>query len=196
MKVLPDKGYGPFEITRKLKDGEIIDTAGGLKVIHTPGHTDGHISLLHLESETLITGDSILGLDNTKTIYSDLVSGRAVQVGSSASTLGTSASSRRFKENIVDAEFDIQDVYALRPVKFDYNDLVSAETDEYKYNQFGLIAEEVAETSLSFLVSHDDSGLPRHIKYELLAVALVSALKEQNERIAALETRITALENN
>lgn len=135
-------------------------------------------------------------VDNTDTIYNDVVSGRAVQVGSSASTLGTSASSRRFKENIVDAEFDIQDVYALRPVKFDYNDLVDAETDEYKYNQFGLIAEEVAETSLSFLVSHDDNGLPRHIKYELLAVALVSALKEQNERIAALESRITALESN
>lgn len=135
-------------------------------------------------------------VDNTDTIYNDVVSGRTVLVGASASTLGTSASSRRYKENIVDAEFDIQDVYALRPVKFDYNDLVDAETDEYKYNQFGLIAEEVAETSLSFLVSHDDNGLPRHIKYELLAVALVSALKEQNERIAALESRITALENN
>ena len=67
MKVLPDKGYGPFEITRKLKDGEIIDTAGGLKVIHTPGHTDGHISLLHLESETLITGDSIFNMTSRMT---------------------------------------------------------------------------------------------------------------------------------
>jgi glyoxylase-like metal-dependent hydrolase (beta-lactamase superfamily II) len=67
MKVLPDRGYEPFEVTKKLKDGEIIDTAGGLKVIHTPGHTDGHISLLHLESETLITGDSIFNMTSRMT---------------------------------------------------------------------------------------------------------------------------------
>ncbi|MFM8502727.1 MAG: MBL fold metallo-hydrolase [Actinomycetota bacterium] len=67
MKILPDRGYEPFEVTKRLKDGEIIDTAGGLKVIHTPGHTDGHISLLHLESETLITGDSIFNMTSRMT---------------------------------------------------------------------------------------------------------------------------------
>jgi glyoxylase-like metal-dependent hydrolase (beta-lactamase superfamily II) len=67
MKLIPDKGYEPFAITKKLKDGEIIDTAGGLKVIHTPGHTDGHISLLHFESETLITGDSIFNMTSRMT---------------------------------------------------------------------------------------------------------------------------------
>lgn len=133
---------------------------------------------------------------NATTVYADAVSGRQVQVGASASTLGTSASSRRFKENIVPATFDIADVYALQPVRFDYNDLVTTETDEFKYNQFGLIAEDVAETSLSFLVDNDSEGLPRYIKYELLAVALVEALKQQNQRIIDLETRITALESN
>jgi glyoxylase-like metal-dependent hydrolase (beta-lactamase superfamily II) len=67
MKLLPERGYQPFEITKKLKDGEIINTAGGLRVIHTPGHTDGHISLLHLESETLITGDSIFNMTSRMT---------------------------------------------------------------------------------------------------------------------------------
>ena len=67
MKILPDRGYEPFEVTKQLMDGEIIDTAGGLKVIHTPGHTDGHISLLHLESETLITGDSIFNMTSRMT---------------------------------------------------------------------------------------------------------------------------------
>ena len=67
MKLLPDNGYESFEITKKLKDGEIINTAGGLKVIHTPGHTDGHISLLHFESETLITGDSIFNMTSRMT---------------------------------------------------------------------------------------------------------------------------------
>jgi glyoxylase-like metal-dependent hydrolase (beta-lactamase superfamily II) len=67
MKILPDRGYEPFEVTKRLKDGEIIDSAGGLRVIHTPGHTAGHISLLHLESETLITGDSIFNMTSRMT---------------------------------------------------------------------------------------------------------------------------------
>lgn len=67
MKILPESNYEPFNVTRTLIDGEVIDTAGGLRVVHTPGHTDGHISLLHLESETLITGDSIFNMSSRLT---------------------------------------------------------------------------------------------------------------------------------
>ena len=67
MKILPESNYETFNVTRTLIDGEVIDTAGGLKVVHTPGHTDGHISLLHLESETLITGDSIFNMTSRLT---------------------------------------------------------------------------------------------------------------------------------
>jgi glyoxylase-like metal-dependent hydrolase (beta-lactamase superfamily II) len=62
MSRMPASKYTPFKVNKELKDGELIDTAGGLKVIHTPGHTEGHISLLHLESKTLITGDSIFNM--------------------------------------------------------------------------------------------------------------------------------------
>jgi hypothetical protein len=110
-------------------------------------------------------------------------------------TLGTASSSRRYKDNIQTATINSADVYALRPVTFDYNDLVETETDEWKYSQYGLIAEEVAETSLTFLLSYDENNLPRHVKYEMLAVPLLAAIKEQNERIIALESRITQLEN-
>lgn len=67
MARMPKSSYQPFLVTRKLKDGDVINAAGGLKVIHTPGHTDGHISLLHLESETLITGDSIFNMTSRMT---------------------------------------------------------------------------------------------------------------------------------
>ena len=62
MSRMPASKYTPFKVNKELKGGELIDTAGGLKVIHTPGHTEGHISLLHLESKTLITGDSIFNM--------------------------------------------------------------------------------------------------------------------------------------
>ena len=59
--------YEKFEITKKLQDGDLIDVAGGISVIHTPGHTEGHISLLHLASQTLITGDSIWNMTSRLT---------------------------------------------------------------------------------------------------------------------------------
>ena len=46
-----------------IKDGEVLPFLGGLKVIHTPGHTPGHISLYHENSKTLITGDSTIAKD-------------------------------------------------------------------------------------------------------------------------------------
>jgi len=46
-----------------LTDGEIIPICGGIEVIHTPGHTPGHIVLFLQESEILIGGDAIRHID-------------------------------------------------------------------------------------------------------------------------------------
>ncbi|NLO77970.1 MAG: MBL fold metallo-hydrolase [Methanomicrobiales archaeon] len=43
-------------LTGTLKDGDII---GGLKVIHTPGHTPGCICLWDAEGKNLISGDTV-----------------------------------------------------------------------------------------------------------------------------------------
>lgn len=58
-RFMPEGGFTPFKISSALTDGEILPIAGGIQVVHTPGHTPGHISLLHRPSETLITGDSV-----------------------------------------------------------------------------------------------------------------------------------------
>src|SRR5579862_6596391 len=42
-----------------LKDGEVLDLAGGVTVIATPGHTLGHTSLYLNRTHTLITGDAL-----------------------------------------------------------------------------------------------------------------------------------------
>jgi glyoxylase-like metal-dependent hydrolase (beta-lactamase superfamily II) len=46
-------------VTTLLSDGEKLPFGGGLTVIHTPGHTPGHISLYHEPSKTLIAGDAL-----------------------------------------------------------------------------------------------------------------------------------------
>ena len=63
-------GGGTFRavpVSRELHDGDVVDVAGGLRVVHTPGHTPGHISLLHESSGVLITGDSIFNLRALRT---------------------------------------------------------------------------------------------------------------------------------
>ncbi len=42
-----------------LRDGEVLDLAGGVMVIATPGHTRGHASLYLNRTHTLITGDAL-----------------------------------------------------------------------------------------------------------------------------------------
>lgn len=50
-------------VTNVLTDGETLPFGGGLTVIHTPGHTPGHISLYHAPSKTLIAGDAMTAAD-------------------------------------------------------------------------------------------------------------------------------------
>jgi glyoxylase-like metal-dependent hydrolase (beta-lactamase superfamily II) len=42
-----------------LEDGEELPLYGGIRIIHTPGHTPGHISLYFPKHRTLISGDAM-----------------------------------------------------------------------------------------------------------------------------------------
>jgi glyoxylase-like metal-dependent hydrolase (beta-lactamase superfamily II) len=55
--------FAPVPVTTELADGDVLDVAGGLQVHHTPGHTPGHVSLLHPDTGVLITGDAIFNLN-------------------------------------------------------------------------------------------------------------------------------------
>jgi glyoxylase-like metal-dependent hydrolase (beta-lactamase superfamily II) len=50
-------------VDRPLADGEELPLCGGITVIHTPGHTPGHISLYHRQSKTLIAADAMIIAD-------------------------------------------------------------------------------------------------------------------------------------
>ncbi|MFJ7936564.1 MBL fold metallo-hydrolase [Sporosarcina sp. NPDC096371] len=53
-----DQPVEPYRVDRKLSDNDEIHTGSRtLKVLHTPGHTLGHISLYEPEEEVLICGD-------------------------------------------------------------------------------------------------------------------------------------------
>lgn len=56
---LPGGSWPAAPVDEELDDGQVLDVAGGLRVVHTPGHTPGHVSLLHEPSGVLVTGDAI-----------------------------------------------------------------------------------------------------------------------------------------
>ena len=51
--------FAPVPVEQVLHDGDVLPMAGGVRVLHTPGHTPGHVSLLHETTGVLITGDAI-----------------------------------------------------------------------------------------------------------------------------------------
>lgn len=59
-----DQPIEPYEVNRSLSESDEIDAGGViLQVLHTPGHTLGHISLYAPEERVLILGDAVHGDD-------------------------------------------------------------------------------------------------------------------------------------
>jgi glyoxylase-like metal-dependent hydrolase (beta-lactamase superfamily II) len=57
-----DKGFDVVPVAETFTDGQVIPFAGGIEVVHTPGHSPGHAAYLHRDSGVLITGDSIFNV--------------------------------------------------------------------------------------------------------------------------------------
>jgi glyoxylase-like metal-dependent hydrolase (beta-lactamase superfamily II) len=62
VSLFPDPKNAKVPVGEELGDGQVVPFAGGIRVIHTPGHSPGHASYLHEESGTLITGDAIFNV--------------------------------------------------------------------------------------------------------------------------------------
>jgi len=50
----------PFQVDEILADGQVLPMLGGLRVVATPGHTPGHISLYAPVERVLFCGDSMV----------------------------------------------------------------------------------------------------------------------------------------
>ncbi|MFE3578125.1 tail fiber domain-containing protein [Streptomyces vinaceus] len=103
-------------------------------------------------------------------------------------------SSIRFKENVRDIRVNPADVLSLRPRVYDRKPTTDEDgkVTEGRKNEYGLIAEEVAQT-LPEIVVHDEDGQIDSVRYDLLGVALLPVVQNQALRLAALEARIEEL---
>ncbi|MFG2884756.1 MBL fold metallo-hydrolase [Streptomyces sp. NPDC048297] len=56
---LPKLHWKPFRADGPLTDASLVAPGSGLRVVHTPGHSPGHVVLVHEPSRTLLTGDAV-----------------------------------------------------------------------------------------------------------------------------------------
>ncbi len=105
--------------------------------------------------------------------------------------LGTSSSSRRFKEDINDMGDASSGLLRLRPVTFRYKKPFS---DGSKPIQYGLIAEEVAEVYPD-LVARGSDGQIETVKYQLLDPMLLNELQKQGTAIETQKEQIRSLQD-
>lgn len=56
------RSFAKTEVDQTVQDGELLPVGGGLRIVHTPGHSPGHVSLLHEPTGVLITGDALFNL--------------------------------------------------------------------------------------------------------------------------------------
>jgi Chaperone of endosialidase len=121
-------------------------------------------------------------------------SGTAVFINS-AGKLGTSTSSRRFKEEIKPMDQASEALFALKPVTFRYR----KEIDAVGTSQFGLVAEEVEKVNPA-LVVRDKEGKPYSVRYEQVNAMLLNEFlkehrknEEQQATIARQQKQIEVL---
>ena len=115
------------------------------------------------------------------------VNGFTVLVNASGK-LGTTVSSRRFKEEIEPLDEASEVLFALRPVSFRYK----KEFDPAGSRQFGLVAEEVEKLNPD-LVGHDPEGKATAVRYDQINTMLLNEfLKEhrKNEEQAVIISRL------
>jgi len=103
-------------------------------------------------------------------------------------SLSRATSSAKYKREIVDARFGLNDALKLRPVN--YKD--KSTDSETLYG--GLIAEEVHEAGLTEFVYYAEDGTPDALHYGNMVSLCIKAIQEQQAIIQTLTDRITALE--
>jgi hypothetical protein len=158
-------------------------TTGHANIDIGNGGVAGESSTIRIGNSTAQSAAYIAGIAN-----SNIMGGAAVMV-SPRGQLGVASSSRRYKEDIQPIGEASARLYALRPVAFRYR---KPDEQGRKPVQYGLIAEEVAET-FPELVVYNERGEPETVAYQTLSVLLLNELRKEHEQVDRQAREIDAL---
>jgi hypothetical protein len=179
-------GYGYVRSCGTL-EGDILlthfDGGGeGAAVTATLGGTGSSEAYLAGESGTV---GSYAGLFDGDVYISDISTGTGTDVVIDGNgKLLKKSSSKSYKENIRELNTDPSLLFQLEPVRFEWR--TTGEED------IGLVAEQVDEVMPDLVICNKE-GKPDAVKYDRISLYLLEIVKEQQERISALEKEILDL---
>jgi hypothetical protein len=134
-----------------------------------------------------------LGANVTNSCYIGNIAGQPVDPATAAAVyvdgtnkLGTTSSSRRFKQNIKSMDQASEAIRALKPVTFNYR------SDAKNTPCFGLIAEDVAAVNPA-LVVHDKDGKPYSVRYEQINAMLLNEFLKEHRKVEELAATVGIL---
>jgi len=139
---------------------------------------------------------AIGGVSATGTAYTDCFiggifgnpsPGSAVYIAADGH-LSTTASSRRFKDEIKPMDKASEAIFALKPVTFRYK----KEIDPTGMSQFGLVAEDVEKVSPD-LVARDREGKLYTVRYDQVNAMLLNEFLKEHRKVEGQEATITEL---
>jgi hypothetical protein len=184
------------------------NTAVGTGALFSLGMGTNNVALGKDAGINLTTGSSNVYIDNTgvasesQTIrigasqtatYVAGISGQTASGGvavfvNSDGKLGTSTSSKLFKEDIQPMDNASEGVFALKPVTFRYK----KELDPSSLPQFGLVAEDVEKVNPD-LVARDRDGKPYTVRYEAVNAMLLNEFLKEHRKVAEQQATIAQL---
>jgi Chaperone of endosialidase len=102
--------------------------------------------------------------------------------------LGTTTSSRRFKEAIKPMDQFSEALFALKPVRFRYK----KDIDPAGTSQLGLVAEDVEKVNPDLIV-RDKEGKPYSVRYDQVNAMLLNEFLKEHKKVEKLEATVTEL---
>ena len=121
-------------------------------------------------------------------IFGNTVPGGGTVFITSSGKLGTSTSSRQFKEKIKPMEQASELLFALKPVTFRYK----KELDPAGTFQFRLVAEDVANVNPD-LVVRDKEGKPYSVRYDQVNAMLLNEFLTEHRKVQEQQEEIETL---
>ncbi len=171
------------------------NTAVGLAALSSNTTGDSNTAFGANAGFNVITADNVICIGTSgANVSNSCYIGQIFGVTSSGGTavfinsdgrLGTTTSSRRFKHDISPMDSSSEELFALRPVTFCYNE----EIDPEGTSQFGLVAEDVEKVNPD-LVVRDEKGKPYSVRYDQVNSMLLNEFLKEHRTVQELKMTV------
>jgi hypothetical protein len=131
---------------------------------------------------TLIQGENVSNSCYIGSVFGQTSTGGTAVFINSNGKLGTTTSSRRFKESIKPMDKTSEVLFSLKPVSFRYK----KEIDPAGTSQLGLVAEDVAKVNPD-LVVRDKDGQPYSVRYDQVNAMLLNEFLKEHHQVHDLK---------